>query len=182
MPPMTFRIADSSDATALAALAEETFRDTYEGESDPANLEAFVGDTFGEAHQRAELLDPNTLTIVGEIDGRLQCYAQLQLTASPPPEVDPTAVRLWRFYVRAPHHGRGVAQALMQEVTGAAQRAGTRVVWLGVWADNARAIAFYRKCGFIDVGTHDCHLGTEMQHDRVMILRLDAAGHVPPRR
>jgi ribosomal protein S18 acetylase RimI-like enzyme len=42
------------------------------------------------------------------------------------------------------------------------------VVWLGVWERNPRAIAFYRKFGFREVGTHVFPLGNDPQRDIVM--------------
>jgi len=41
-------------------------------------------------------------------------------------------------------------------------------MWLGVWERNLRAIAFYAKCGFIDVGSHVFELGSDLQTDRIM--------------
>ena len=41
-------------------------------------------------------------------------------------------------------------------------------MWLGVWERNARAIAFYAKWGFIDIGDHVFMLGSDRQTDRIM--------------
>jgi ribosomal protein S18 acetylase RimI-like enzyme len=81
-------------------------------------------------------------------------------------------VEIRRFYVDRPFHGRGIAQALMRAVEETARTLGGRTLWLGVWERNPRAIAFYSKCGFVDVGQHDFILGTEEQTDRVMARAL----------
>jgi ribosomal protein S18 acetylase RimI-like enzyme len=70
--------------------------------------------------------------------------------------------------VRRAHHGRGVAQALMASVVGEARALGATALWLGVWERNARAIAFYRKCGFERRGEHPFLLGRDLQTDWVM--------------
>jgi ribosomal protein S18 acetylase RimI-like enzyme len=64
--------------------------------------------------------------------------------------------------------GRGVAQELMQAVLAEAQRRRGATLWLAVWERNDRAQAFYRKCGFVDVGSQPFMLGTDRQTDRVM--------------
>ena len=46
--------------------------------------------------------------------------------------------------------------------------AGADVVWLGVWEENPRGIAFYRKCGFAVVGSHIFVVGTDPQRDVLM--------------
>ena len=77
-----------------------------------------------------------------------------------------------RFYVDRPAHGSGIARMLMSEVRRAALELGGRHVWLGVWERNARAIAFYKKTGFIDVGSHDFYVGSDRQTDRVLVARV----------
>jgi diamine N-acetyltransferase len=42
------------------------------------------------------------------------------------------------------------------------------VVWLGVWERNPRAMAFYKKFGFGEVGEHVFPLGTDPQRDVIM--------------
>jgi ribosomal protein S18 acetylase RimI-like enzyme len=81
-------------------------------------------------------------------------------------------LELSRFYVDRPWHGRGVAQALMTATVREAARRGGETLWLGVWERNPRGIAFYRKCGFADVGTQTFVLGSDPQNDRVMALTL----------
>jgi len=44
----------------------------------------------------------------------------------------------------------------------------SRSMWMGVWERNTRAIAFYTKWGFVDVGEHVFPLGSDRQTDRVM--------------
>jgi ribosomal protein S18 acetylase RimI-like enzyme len=56
----------------------------------------------------------------------------------------------------------------MRAVDHSAVELGGRTLWLGVWERNPRAIAFYAKCGFVDVGEHAFIFGTEEQTDRVM--------------
>ncbi|HEV7767664.1 MAG TPA: GNAT family N-acetyltransferase, partial [Thermoanaerobaculia bacterium] len=73
-----------------------------------------------------------------------------------------------RFYVEHGHHGRGIAQSLMQAAEDAARALGGTALWLGVWEHNPRAIAFYLKCGFGDVGSHPFMVGRDLQTDRLM--------------
>jgi ribosomal protein S18 acetylase RimI-like enzyme len=60
----------------------------------------------------------------------------------------------------------------MKAVVGAADTRGADTLWLGVWERNLRTQAFYRKCGFEDVGQQGFRVGTDLQTDRVMALRL----------
>ena len=60
----------------------------------------------------------------------------------------------------------------MARVVAEAVSAGATTLWLGVWEHNLRALAFYGKCGFVDVGEHVFLFGTESQTDRVMARSL----------
>lgn len=74
----------------------------------------------------------------------------------------PAATRLRRRHVAmlgisvvGPAQGQGVGSALMQALLDYADRwAGVTRVELQVYADNTRAIALYRKFGFVHEGTH----------------------------
>jgi len=69
-----------------------------------------------------------------------------------------------------------VAEVLMMACVADARRRGGRTLWLGVWQENPRAIAFYRKAGFRVVGMTSFRLGSQVQADHVMVLPLDGAG------
>lgn len=81
-------------------------------------------------------------------------------------------MELWRFYLAQEWQGQGLAQTLMQRVDEEAHRTGAQTLWLGVWEHNERAKAFYRKCGFVDVGAHVFMVGTDAQTDRILVRRV----------
>jgi GNAT superfamily N-acetyltransferase len=167
------RPAGTADAAWLAALAERTFRETYSAENTAENMERYVREHFGPARQEAELRDPRMSTLVAEVDGRAAGYAQLTQSEPPPSVTTPAPLEVVRFYVDRPWHGQGVAQTLMAAAVETARAAGARTLWLGVWERNERAIAFYRKSGFADVGTQTFVLGTDRQRDFVLAQTLD---------
>lgn len=53
-----------------------------------------------------------------------------------------------------------------------ARARGHDVLWLGVWDRNERAIAFYARWGFVEVGEMSFLLGSDVQRDHVLALRL----------
>jgi len=160
---MNIRHATVEDAAALAVLAERTYRDTFAADNNPDDLEMYLAKAYGELQQRREIENPDGVTLVVESDGELVAFAQLRRSSSPHGEME-----IARFYVDKPHHGRGIAQALMQAATETSRALGATTIWLGVWERNWRALAFYGKCGFRDVGSQPFLVGTDLQTDRVM--------------
>ncbi|HEU4889360.1 MAG TPA: GNAT family N-acetyltransferase [Thermoanaerobaculia bacterium] len=160
---MNIRRATTADAAALAEIAERTFRDTFAAQNSPEDLEAYVATAYGEEKQRREI-ESGTVTLLGESDdGELIAYTQMRRVRSPHGEVE-----IARFYVDRKHHGQGLAQQLMQAAYDTARELGATTIWLGVWERNLRAIAFYAKCGFVDVGSQPFLVGSDLQTDRVM--------------
>ena len=167
------RPAGVPDAAWLAALAERTFRETYSAHNTPHNMERYVALHFAPALQAAELADPRFITLVAEVGGQAAGYTQLGPGPAPDCVRGPDPVEIIRFYVDRPWHGQGLAQELMGAAADHAYATGARTLWLGVWERNPRAIAFYRKCGFAEVGTHTFVLGTDHQRDLVLARPLD---------
>jgi ribosomal protein S18 acetylase RimI-like enzyme len=171
---ITIRRGVAADAPALAAFAERTFVETFgdDPRNRPDDLAAHRASAFGAAQQGAELVDPDMVTLVAERGGALVAFAQIRRGPPPPCVTEPDAIELQRFYVDRAAHGTGLAQRLMAAVHGAARGAGAGYLWLGVWEHNPRAIAFYTKSGFRDVGSHAFVLGTDPQTDRVMVAAV----------
>jgi len=167
------RRAGVADAVWLATLAEHTFRETYSAHNTPENMERYVAEHFGSARQAAELADARYLTLVAEVSGQPAGYTQLGQRPAPECVTGPAPMEIIRFYVDRPWHGQGLAQRLMAAAAEHAAAAGVRTLWLGVWERNPRAIAFYRKCGFAEVGTHTFVFCTDRQRDLVLARALD---------
>ncbi|HEY8072923.1 MAG TPA: GNAT family N-acetyltransferase [Labilithrix sp.] len=168
---VVIRVAHGADAAALAELARRTFEDTFAADNDPTNIATHVAHAFGVAQQAAEIANPDVFTLVGEAGGALVAFAQLRRR---PGARAPKCVRaarpieVWRFYVDRAWHGGGLAARLMDAALARAASLGADAAWLGVWEKNPRAIRFYAKHGFVDVGAHVFEVGADAQTDRVM--------------
>lgn len=171
---ITIRVGRAADAGSLAELAARTFRETFAADNRPEDMALHLATAYGISQQYAELTDPGITTILAEVDGQLVGYAQLRAGAVPEVVNEESPIELWRFYVSQHWHGRGIAQALMKSVENEAYRRGGRTLWLGVWERNDRAMAFYRKAGFVDAGSQLFMLGNDRQTDRIMVRALPA--------
>ena len=172
----TIRLARPDDAAALAELAARTFRDTFGADNRPDDLALHLATAYGPAQQAGELVDPDIITLLADDNGTLVAFAQLRRGTPPASVLGPAPIELWRFYLAADWQGRGFAQQFMAQVVDAAQHAGAATLWLGVWERNPRAIAFYRKVGYADVGAHVFVVGTDPQTDRIMTRPLASMG------
>jgi diamine N-acetyltransferase len=169
------RPAVAADASELSELAERTFRDAFSDLNTPENMDLHCAAAFSPAAQAAEIANPAIHTVVAESTGRLVAFAQVHLHSEPPAFVSVSpSVELHRIYVDQAFHGTGLARALMAYALEKAEEQGAAAVWLGVWEHNPRAIRFYQRLGFAEVGDHVFVVGTDPQRDLVMIRILTA--------
>jgi len=168
----TIRIANLSDAKNLAALAAETFRDTYAEQNSVEDINLHCQSSFGEAIQSQEISNVETITLVAEDKGRLVAYAQLRRSKPPACISAISSCEIIRFYVEKDWHGKGLAQKLMSTCLENMNKHDFDVAWLGVWEKNLKAISFYEKFNFQEVGEHVFSLGTDPQRDIVMACQI----------
>lgn len=171
MSSFTLRLATPEDAAILADLGARTFRETFERHISGPDLEAFLAEAYGEAIQRAELVDPARPARILEVDGVSAGFLQLRLGHREPGVPGQRPVELQRIYVLRAAQGGGRGAALMAEALEMAGAWGADVLWLGVWENNLKALAFYARSGFREVGEHIFQVGN--QTDRDLILAKD---------
>ncbi len=169
---LAVRTAKSADAGALAVFAEETFRATFAPFNTVSDMDEYCSRCYGEAIQRAEILDPDISTFLCEIGGELAGYAQIGWNSRFKGIEDPSQAEIKRIYVKAEWQGRGVSHELMNHVLAAADSRGVGTVWLGVWEKNPKAVTFYRKFDFYEAGEHVFMLGQDRQRDIVLNRKM----------
>ena len=171
--PFRLRRAVPADAATLAEFAQRSFVETFGSANRPEDMAAYLPTAYGEARQRAEIVHPKWTTILAEAaPSTLIGFVQLREGAAGAAVQGRDPIEIQRFYVDSAFHGRGLAKTLMAAAENAAREAGWATLWLGVWEKNARAIAFYEKCGFRHVGEHPFLLGSDLQTDWVMEREL----------
>jgi diamine N-acetyltransferase len=170
---ITIRQAGVDDAERLASLAACLFRQTYEDDIPPEEMERFLEASFNAEAQQAEIADPDTVTLLAEHGGEMVGYAQLR-HRPPPSETDGAAadIELARIYLDRAWQGQGAGRRLLDELHRIACGLHASGMWLGVWERNARAIAFYANHGFTPVGVQQFAVGAELHRDLVMVEDL----------
>ena len=175
--PLRIRVATEEDAARIAAFGAQGFHDTFAADNRPEDMAAYLAQTFGERQQRAELRDPRSAYLVAERgadDASAEMVGYCRVMESEPPAsvTARPAVEIARLYARSDVIGQGVGASLMRAALARAGSLGARAVWLGVWEHNTRAIAFYERWGFTDVGALEFVLGADVQTDRVMVKAI----------
>jgi ribosomal protein S18 acetylase RimI-like enzyme len=171
--PVSIRPGRLEDAEPLSAFAARIFHESFAADNDPGDMAAYMAIAFSPEQQRRELADPRNTYLIAEAGGSIAGYVLIKPGDDAPEcvTVQPSA-EIARFYVDRPWHGTDVARRLMAETVAEGRRRRVRGLWLGVWEHNVRAVRFYAKSGFRDIGSHVFVLGSDVQRDRVMYVEL----------
>jgi ribosomal protein S18 acetylase RimI-like enzyme len=159
----------------LSVLASRLFTESYGPTHPEPTLGAYLAESFSVTRLDGELRDPHVrILLVEDEESRPFGYAYLRDSDGSAPAVAPEgrSMEIVRFYVDARFHGRGVAQALMAGCEAEAARRGADSLWLAVWQEAPRAIAFYGRSGFRIVGTATFRFGDRLDDDFVMVKTL----------
>jgi ribosomal protein S18 acetylase RimI-like enzyme len=162
------RAATIDDARLLAELGARTFREAYASNNDPDALAEVIAATFNLGEQTKALTDDATCWFIADAQREAVGYAMLREGEQPAAVSGNNAIELARIYILQAWYGRGIGAALMQACLEQAAVDGYDTIWLGVWEHNPRAIAFYEKWGFEQVGAHAFQFGKERQTDLLM--------------
>ncbi len=170
---MTVRLANPQDASRLHDLAAATFPLACPPDTTASSIAEFIGSHLSENAFVGYLADPSRQIFLGEMDGEAAGYTMV-VFGEPGDADDASAVgtrptaELSKCYALPAAHGTGLAAALVREGCDAARSRGTRSMWLGVNQQNARAIRFYEKQGFVRVGTRKFLVGDRYEDDFVL--------------
>jgi GNAT superfamily N-acetyltransferase len=157
------RSATVADATRLATFGTRLFKETFGEFNTPEDMEDYLNSNYSPEKQKAEFSDSDMHTLIAEFDDHLIGYSQIHRKEPPGFELGKYPLELQRFYVGHPWQGTGLAQKLMEATIVEAKGFGGSAIWLSVWEENQRAIAFHKKRGFLDIGTKDFWVGNDRQ-------------------
>ena len=176
-PSTTIRVATLDDAALLHDVAAATFALACPPGTTQESIDDFIATHLSETRFAGYLADPDRVLYVATVDGVAAGYTMLVVAEPTDPDVTaaittrPTA-ELSKVYVRAGHHGTGLAAELVRVTVDAARDRGAAAVWLGVNNENAKANRFYEKQGFVNVGTKHFVVAGKVEDDFVRVLEL----------
>lgn len=172
------RKAAPSDNHALASLGAEVFRATFAHSCTEEQLQAFLNEAYTPDAIARDIADTSKDVLVATDPtspatpeaggGKLLGFAYLTRGSSEPCVSHlEKPVELQRLYIALGAHGRGLGKALSLAADQLARDQGFRTIWLGVWEENHKAQAFYRKMGYERIGEHVFDVGGDLQTDEI---------------
>lgn len=140
--PVTFRAASVEDVPLLQDLAQKTWRVCYPGIISTEQIEFMLGWMYSDDLIRRQIVEGVAWEVIENGDGEAAGF----LSYHSDPD---NRVKLEKLYVLPVMQGRGIGKRALAHVLDRAKAMGANSVWMQVNKQNEKAIASYRKAGFI---------------------------------
>ena len=173
MPEPSIRAASQGDTQTLSHIGVATFVETYSDIIDGPAMMAHCTHEHSTDTYEAYLSASDTKAWLAEaanthapIGYALNCKPDLPIL------LHSKDLELKRIYVLSKFHGSGIAARLVEAAIDHARQNDAPRLLLGTYEGNQRAMAFYKKHGFVQVGTRQFQVGSNIYDDIVMAKQL----------
>ena len=166
------RPAAPADAEALSLAANACFLETFADVLAGPDLVAHCRNRNSPEVFAAWLADPTARVWVAadESTGTIVGYVTLAASDLIFEGAADETLEVKRIYLLGRYHGTGAGSAMMRLAVEEAKSRGVSLLALGVYGENHRATAFYRRHGFETVGTRRFRVGSLECDDLIMAM------------
>ncbi len=171
---MTISVKEASinDAEVISKLSTETFFETYSWYNTKQNMLEYTQKYFSIEQTKKDFAETNTRFFMAYAEKELMGYAKLRIFEHIEELKGKRHIEVERIYVQKKHQDKKVGYAIIKKCIEFAKTKNYEIIWLGVWEQNLKALAFYIRVGFEKFGLHTFHLGNDAQSDYLMKLDL----------
>jgi hypothetical protein len=143
MTEIGIRFANTTDITILANIGSKTFYETFADTNTKEDMDKYLLETFTIDKIKGEVENKYTKFLLAVCKNEIVGYA------------------------------KQVGAALMSFSIDFAEKNNFKIIWLGVWERNSKAINFYERWGFEKFGSHIFVLGDDEQTDWLMKKEIE---------
>jgi diamine N-acetyltransferase len=171
---MTIRITKCTldDLVTLQEISYVTFDETFKEQNSPENMKAYLDKAFNLKQLEKELRNTSSEFFFVYFNDELAGYLKVNINGAQSEDMGSEALEVERIYIKSDFQKHGLGKYLFNKAVDLAQENNKSKIWLGVWEKNENAIAFYKRLGFVESGSHPFYMGDEEQIDIIMALEI----------
>lgn len=156
------------DLQILQQISVETFNDTFKHQNSPENMKTYLEIAFTYKQLEKELSNVFSEFFFIFCNEALAGYLKVNINDSQSEKAGDESLEIERIYIRNNFQRKGLGKYLIDKAMKIAVIQNKKMIWLGVWEKNEKAIDFYKKVGFVQTGAHSFYMGDEEQIDFIM--------------
>jgi ribosomal protein S18 acetylase RimI-like enzyme len=162
-----------ADIEKLQNIGRQTFLETFSLPNTEENMNSYLSSSFAFDKLKNEIENPDSKFFFAVLNDEVIGYLKVNSGKAQTELGDNNALEIERIYVSKEFLGKKVGQLLYDKAFQIAKERKVGYLWLGVWEENYRALAFYKKNGFVEFDKHIFKLGNDPQTDIMMKLIID---------
>ncbi|CAL2082731.1 GNAT family N-acetyltransferase [Tenacibaculum sp. 190524A05c] len=173
MTQHNIKLATPADTELLALLGRVTFRESH-GDyiEDKTNLNEYLDKAFSFETTQKEVNDSNNVYFIIYKNHFPVGYAKLVLNATSPFIPNERSCRLERIYVLDEFISQKFGIDLLNQTVEKAKELNFEVMWLSVYIKNTKAINFYLKNDFEEVGSISFKISKQGYENPILAKKL----------
>ncbi|MDL2215167.1 GNAT family N-acetyltransferase [Dysgonomonas sp. OttesenSCG-928-M03] len=172
MKNIEIRKVKPNDIRDLQRISRQTFSETYSGLNTEEDMKKYLAENLSLENLASEIDNKDSEFYFAVSDNDIVGFLKLNFNGAQTELMDDDTLEIERIYVLKEYQGKNVGKLFYEKAIEIAQQVYAVYVWLGVWEKNLKAIAFYKKNGFVEFGKHIFKLGNDEQTDIMMKLQL----------
>ncbi|MDP2386964.1 MAG: GNAT family N-acetyltransferase [Bacteroidota bacterium] len=169
----SIRPADKNDAEVVSKLGRTTFLAAHEASTPKEDMEQYLELKFSIAAVEKELADSNNVFQLLYSNEKPAGYSKIIYNSpcSFLPE-NPDISKMERLYISKEFYDKKLGYKLFAHNKELCLRNNQTGIWLTVWVENDRAVAFYDRLGFKIIGEVMFKVGSQQSPNYVMWLEF----------
>lgn len=156
------------DLPNLQEISAKTFQETFQHQNSPENMAAYLNRAFNRTQLEKELVNSSSQFFFISVKNDIAGYLKINTDGAQSEAMGEDFLEVERIYIKSEFQKQGLGKHLFKKALEIAQVSNKKKIWLGVWEKNENAIAFYKKAGFVETGSHSFFMGEEEQIDLIM--------------
>ncbi|AEI42352.1 GNAT family N-acetyltransferase [Paenibacillus mucilaginosus] len=169
---ITIKKCTLEDSRTLQEISYETFNETFKDQNSPDNIKTYLERAFNINQLETELSHPFSQFFFVYFHNEAAGYVKVNANDAQSEVMGNEYLEIERIYIKSKFQKHGLGKVLLNKAMEIALECEKKKIWLGVWEKNENAIAFYKKMGFVQTGSHTFHMGDEEQIDFIMTKTL----------
>ncbi|WML44602.1 GNAT family N-acetyltransferase [Neobacillus sp. PS3-40] len=169
---MNIKKCTLEDSRKLQEISYETFNETFNDQNTPENMNTYLERAFNLKQLEKELSNVSSQFFFIYFNNEVAGYLKVNTNDAQSEEMGNETLEIERIYIKNKFQKHGLGKYLLNKAMVIAMERNKKKIWLGVWEKNENAIAFYRKMGFVQTGTHSFYMADEEQIDFIMTKTL----------
>jgi len=165
--------ASESDFELLSEIAKITFIESHGNSAKSEDINTYIIENYNTNAFKEELGDKKNIYYTIYYNNRLAGYSKIIFDSPYPNSQIKNLAKLERLYILKEFYDLKLGLDLFQFNVNLSKENNQMGIWLFVWKENKRAVNFYKKNGFLIIGSHDFKISeTHSNPNHQMFLRF----------